>query len=293
MTVRFLFSAIVICTVLGSGAVSTADSSPVLYLPDDCLMGAAIGSKWLDGNTAAPQMEKTARAYQLYTQAGRTKTQSCSAPDSDPEGVEPGRAHNFTVRCSLKKPESPEADPFVIGIGGTTNPLPRPVTILSGNPAVYRKAVQEYLQHRIPNAQVTLDRVVRVDLEGDGKDEVLIAAHHFVRRKLDAFPNEEGPLPLRGKPGWHSVILLRKLDGSQVKTTAIAEDIYPTKTKVGEHVLTYYTIVGLFDVNGDGRFELLMSDGYYEGDYTHLLQFGNRRKGNLEGTVIASCGWGA
>lgn len=286
--IALIFFAILVSSIGSAGVIA-----PVLYLPDDCLMGVAIGGKWLDGKTAAPQLGKSARAYQLYTQSGRTKTQTCSAPDPDPEGVDPGRAHDFTVRCGLKNPETPEADPFLIGIGGATTPLPRPVTFLTGNPAVYRKVVQDYLQRRIPNAPVTLDRVIRVDLEGDGKDEVLIAAHYFVRRKMDICSKEDCPLPLRGKPGWYSVVLLRKLDGSQVKTTAIAEDVYPITAKLEERVPTYYNIVGLFDVDGDGRFELLISSDYYEGGYTDLLQFGKRREGNLEGTVLASCGWGA
>lgn len=273
-----------------AAAAGVAGPTPILYLPDDCLMGATVNGRFVDGKAAAPQLGKSPRPYHLYAQSGRTITQTCSAPDPDSEGVEPGRAHDFTVRCALEKPAAPVTDPFLIGIGSAVNPLPRPVTIIKGNPAIYRQAVQEFLRSAIPNSPVTLDRVIRVDLEGDGTDEVLIAAHYFARGKTD------GALPTRGKPGWYSLVLLRKIEGGQVKTSVIAEDIYPTAGKLEERVITFFTVTAVFDVDGDGKYELLLNDRYYEGDYTHLIRFDGRntqRSGKELGSAIATCGWGA
>lgn len=290
MTPKHLFHTLLIIAILAASSAHAAGISPILYLPDDCLMGATVNGRFVDGKAAAPQLGKSPRSYQLYTQSGRTMTQICSAPDPDPAGVEPGRAHDFTVRCNLEKPAAPAADPFLIGLGSAVNPLPRPVTIIKGGPAIYRQAVQEFLRRTIPNAPVTLDRVIRVDLEGDGTDEVLIAAHYFARGKTD------GPLPTRGKPGWYSLVLLRKIEGGQVKTAVIAEDIYPAKGILEERVITFFTVTGVFDVDGDGKYELLLNDRYYEGDYTHLIRFDGRntqRSSKELGSAIATCGWGA
>jgi hypothetical protein len=103
------------------------------------------------------------------------------------------------------------------------------------------------------NVMPVLSSVVRSDLDGDGTDEVLVAASY-----LDYGKPLQGPDP--AKIGSFSIVYVRHVVGSaatsKVITAVVAKDA-PTS-------LPSFFIEGTADLNGDGVMEVLGGGGIWE-----------------------------
>ena len=64
----------------------------------------------------------------------------------------------------------------MIGLAAAWNALPRKPVLPDSTQSVYVEAIRDFLKSRgIADPKVQITRVVRVDLEGNGEEEVLIA----------------------------------------------------------------------------------------------------------------------
>ena len=154
-----------------------------------------------------------------------------------------------------------ELPPFAIGLSGF-EPLPSSEAIenLSPENETYRQFLREYLiEQGIPTPNVQIERVLRVDLENDGVDEVLIEASHFVEKTGHSV-----------SPGDYSLILLRKISGSSVSTQLVVGEIY-YEDVVNAFPHSYF-LQALIDVNSDGKTEVFVGIKRWEGDGTILYE---------------------
>ncbi|MFH1595280.1 MAG: hypothetical protein ABIG94_02760 [Pseudomonadota bacterium] len=142
-----------------------------------------------------------------------------------------------------------------MAVGGSCKALPRVPRLLSTEQQVYKDAAAAILQQNgIPRPHVRLTQVIRVDLEGDGSEEVLVSATHYA----------QGLSP-RASPGDYSLVFLRRVVKGKVVTTLIAGDFFPKGVEFGapgEH-----RVGGVLDLNGDGVMEIVLFGRYYEGDW--------------------------
>lgn len=130
----------------------------------------------------------------------------------------------------------------------------RPVEEISVDTPLYLDAVAEWLSlQEIPAPTVKITRIVRVDLEGDGTDEVLISASYFLE--------ETGHMVVAGD---YSLVLMRKVVGGQVYTVPLAQEVYYGNTPILRFPSTYY-LDNVFDLNGDGRYEVIVAETWWEG----------------------------
>jgi hypothetical protein len=94
-------------------------------------------------------------------------------------------------------------------------------------------------------------RIFRVDLEGDGVDEVFISATH-----LDESQHTS-------KSGDYSLVLMRKVVGNDVATLPIVADVYHSQ----EPEITYprtYSLANFIDLNQDGILEVIVDFQQWE-----------------------------
>lgn len=223
------------------------DSNPVGYL-----LGASAGGRWLKPEAAAGLISG-GENYRLYALTGEAGGSVGGKPDKGEEG--PCADTLFVTLTPF-----PQGRGSLVAVAGSWNAMPRAVRLAGAEPQVYKEAAAEILKSKgIANPQVRLTQVLRVDLDGDGVEEVLVSATNYAK-----FGSGGGMTP-DARAGDYSLVFLRRVVQGKVVTSIIKGEYYPRAKKFtapAEH-----RIIGVLDLNGDGRLELVLSGRYYEGDW--------------------------
>jgi hypothetical protein len=136
----------------------------------------------------------------------------------------------------------------------------RPVMELPDEGQFYQQAVIDWLKEEgLSTPQVDSLRVYRVDIEGDGVDEVFISAAHLDESQHTALAGD------------YSIVLLRQVVGNDAVTKLVAGDIYRSQ----EPEMTFprtYTLTNFIDLNQDGRLEVVVEIQKWEGFGARVFQ---------------------
>lgn len=248
---------------------------PVVDMDGGCLMGGSSGSSWIKPEEMGPRMSGGDK-YRLYDLNGLWKSVTGGKAASQ------GAPCEDTLYVELPKnfQDSVPQGAHYIGVAGTWNPLPRTPKVESNNIPAYINLVSSLLTRKgIRRPQVNITKVVRVDLEGDGTEEVLINASRVNRW-------ENGSITPNASAGDYSLVMLRKVINGKVQTIMLAEE-YHTKPATFS-APDEYNLTAVLDLNGDGVMEVIVARGYYEGDWKTVYTI----KGNKAVDVLG-CGCGA
>lgn len=226
------------------------------HFPDSgMLLGGVRGGKWVEQGKLAPSL-RGGEKYRFYSLSGPVGTRT----GGKPAGGEPLPEQMFVpMKPALKI----GAD--AVGLTGGWNPMPRPVRAQSTRQQVYVDALAAFLRSKgLQNPRLNLTQVLRVDLEGDGNEEVLLSA---VTPDYDV---------AEARKDDYTVILLRKLVGGEVRTHLLDGRFFPTaggQMTGGNRV----SIAGVLDLNGDGVLEIVTEYvGYEENGYEVFTVKGTR-----------------
>ncbi len=217
---------------------------PIVDGDSGFLLGGSRGGVWVGPSMTAAQLRGGER-YQLFTLAGAAGQTTGERPTRTI-----GDPCSWVQWVTLR----PEPAPGSVGIAAPWNVRPRASVDLGTQSEVYRSAVADILRaNGIPNPEVRLTRVLRVDLEGDGVDEVVLTATRLV----------EGSSSPQVAAGDYSIAVLRKVVAGQVRTIMLAEAYFLNANTF--MAPSEYTLTNLVDLNGDGRLEVMLKWQYYEG----------------------------
>jgi hypothetical protein len=157
-------------------------------------------------------------------------------------------------------------DQAVIGIASEWHALPRMPRVEKSTQQVYRDEVRRILDaHDMKTAPVKLQQVIRVDLDGDGKDEVLLAAasRRMGDDEFDINQHQD-----------FSFIAVRKLIDGKVQTCIPIAIFTPEHLKVSTCMQQVFSIAGVLDVDNDGRQEILVREQYFGAAMTlHVFKY--------------------
>jgi len=131
--------------------------------------------------------------------------------------------------------------------------VPRPVEVIEDDGS-YATVAAELLAERgldVPNA--AMKQVVRVDLEGDGVDEVLAVAE----RVSGEFEADQGDYSI--------VFLLRMANGVLVTDVLLDNVVAEVASRSGFPTRVSYSVAALADLNDDARMEMVLNVDYGEG----------------------------
>ena len=251
----------------GATPVAAQGIHPVLDAKSGYVLGAPVNGTWRDGQHVARQVG-AGRRYRVFGPAGLLGTSTGTRAVSEDVPC----AETFGVELS-PRPEAAEAE---VAVDGAWNVLPRPVTRLSAAAAAgYAGAVRQILlQHGIRSPVARVTGAARVDLDGDGTEEVIVSAFRST-----------GNGTFTVGAGDYSLVFVRKLVGGVVRTIMLEQEYHPRAR--GETTTNEYTIAGAWDLDGNGGYEIVIRASYYEGGWMTLYRIRGTTAQNL---VSAGCG---
>lgn len=269
MRFSLLLSALFVSNIASGQDAPTIAS--FIELPWRYVIGGYANGEWLDSENAGKLLIKPME-YRVFTLEAEVEgvNGAPAAPDAD---VCPDVAMQaLTPSVDLER--------IAIGIQAPWNPSPRQVEVLntkeSAYQSAYQSAVAELLaRNGITNPTVVITQMLRIDLEGDGSAEELIAATHYV--------NLEELLTV--EPGDYSFVALRRVVNGQMRTQVLSGEFYPETTE--DAALNIYQVAGVLDLNGDGVLEVLVNSSYYEGGGLKVWQL---QRDQLVGVLAVECG---
>lgn len=129
----------------------------------------------------------------------------------------------------------------------------RDVTELPAKNQFYQQVVIDWLiAEGVPSPEIGSLQIFRVDLEGDGADEIFISA-----TRLDGSQHTT-------KAGDYSVVLMRKVVGNDAVTIPLVADIYSSQGLEINFPRTY-SLANFIDLNHDGVLEIVVGIEKWEG----------------------------
>jgi len=231
--------------------VAPAAATAVVVTPVGTL-GWWDGTRWVDSDVTTPSIPVVAgTGFSVTGLESPLTTAIATGVREDCEFI-----GSYTVALDPEPSFDWERPTSVVAVNATWNPVPRPPAVLDPGTATPEDLalVQEQLTAGgIGASPVAIAQLLRVDLDGDGTDETVIAAEH------PSLSLSEGP-----RAGWYSLVLLRSVIGGVPTTSVLASDLrtvdddsYPSAVR--------YRVDAIADLNGDGRSEIVIGDREFEG----------------------------
>ncbi len=262
------------CVLLIAGGAAAVDLHPIVAVEFGYFFGATADGKWIKADEAAKSIgdETTYRVYGLTQSLGEAKA---GKPKPKPEGL----PCEETLAVSLsRKPEN-----GVIAIAAKWNALPRKPRIADTTQQVYVDAVRDFLKTKgIDEPKVKIDNILRVDLDGDGEDEVLISATNYF--------SKDNRVPMRSPAGSYSMVLLLRVVAGKVETQLVEGEFHPkayVRKEDSFDAPNVYKVIAILDLDGDGKMEIVVGSNYYEGEEITIYRCDPKK---VEALLSVACG---
>jgi hypothetical protein len=265
----------VTASLMCAGGSLAADLHPIVDVESGYLFGAISDGKWIKADETAKLIgdETTYRVYGLTQALGKAKGGKPKPADVPCEE---------TLAVSL----SPKPEKGVIAIAAPWNALPRKPQVIDPTQRIYVDAVRDFLRTKeIDQSKVKIDNILRVDLDGEGEEEVLISATNYFRK--------DESVPMRSPAASYSMVLLRRVVAGKVETQLIVGEFYPKAyPKAAQEEGRFdapnaYKVIATLDLDGDGKMEVVIHSHYYEGGETTIYRCDPKK---AEALLSVACG---
>jgi hypothetical protein len=229
---------------------------PVVELTHGGLLGGVLKGKWIAPTKVAPTIGKETE-FVLVGFRGVEEGGVTLGTKGEKEDV----CEDFTrFEFELKQDTG-----VAIGSIAKWNFVPRIPTTIAPNSSTYKTVVTNYLRKQgIAKPVVHIKEAFRVDLEGDGVNEVILSATYY-----------KNGLAASAAVGDYSFVIVRKAVGKVVTDHLLEGDFVLKKIDFGAP--NEYHISAIADLNGDGKMEIVLSGSYYEGDFAFAFEMKNGR----------------
>jgi hypothetical protein len=233
----------------GSAFAQKNEVVPILEMRIGGMLGGVENGKWL---TVKQTMAKITGmdGYLITDTQGQKSTQLAPTIDSPDAPCE----EFYPIR------DSTPSDGVAIGNNAKWKSQPRRLQAIDVNDKIYQKVVGDILRKKlIAKPTIKIVQAFRVDLDGDGKEEVVIAATNY-----------KGGLTSASKAGDYSFVLVRKIIGNKVQDIIVSGEFH-LKAKTFD-APNQMRLSAIADLNGDGKMEIVIYGEYYEGNWVQAFE---------------------
>lgn len=138
-----------------------------------------------------------------------------------------------------------------IGLCAAWEPMPRIPIVQLNEIVLYNDIIKSLLEEKdFDGVDVKINQVLRIDLDGNGTEEVIITASNH---SPNMHSLEEGSK-------YYSIVLLRKIVGNSVENIVLKEN-YALNTQQDSYGKVHtYNVPFIIDANGDGDMEIFIED---------------------------------
>ncbi len=239
---RYIFGLGLVLLSLNIFAAAQKSVVPILEMGAGGLLGGIQNGKFLDAKTTFAML-KGEESYDLFGILGKNGKLTVTIQKSE----EP--CEDF---YSFKN-ETEIEQGIAIGAGLSWNPVPRLAKTIGLTDKTYLKIVSDILRSKgFPKAKAKIEQAVRVDLDGDGVEEVLITASSY-----------GGKISPSANVNDYSFVVVRKVVGGKVQNIMLAQEYVKKKIEFGAP--SRFELSAIADLNGDGKMEIVIYYEYYEG----------------------------
>ena len=268
MRTKSIFFAFILSLLVIQTASSQSPIVPIVELKFRGLLGGVQDGKWI-APTAFASGLKHETEFVLVGRNGVEEGGISLAKKGEQESV----CEDFTrMEFELEQDHG-----VAIGSVANWNPVPRPPKAIAVNNATYRKAVTNFLLRKgFSRPVIRIKEAFRVDLEGDGVEEVVLSATHY-----------KNGLSSSATVGDYSFVIVRKAVGKVVTDHMLVGDFVKKRIEFGAPTENHVSAIA--DLNGDGKMEIVLYGFYYEGDFASAYEMKNGKPVKIEEFDI-SCG---
>ena len=245
---------------------------PLLNLQIKGLMGGTENGKFLDAKTTVRKLSAQNK-YRIFEPGKVNVAEMIFAKPSNSMDV---CQHFYGItEADFSKTENLKG--IAVGANAAWKILPRLPKKIDLTRAEYKKAVSAALRAKgIITKTIKLTQAFRIDLEGDGTEEVLITATNYA-----------GGVSSSAKKNEYSFVLMRKIIGGEARNFVVSGDFITKKVDFGAPM--EYEISSIADLNGDGKMELVVYAQYYEGGSVEVFEMKAGKLSSVK-TLNVGCG---
>jgi hypothetical protein len=238
-----------LCADEPGSALPTATQEPLTFTPtqanqayaflnaDGYVFGGVRNNQWIDAAEASQGLA-SGQQVSLYTN-------SAFSGQSTLRGRAPGLYDCGSAKQFILDPDA--AWMYSVATNASWQASPRQAALMDSTTPPYPTILMEVLNGLgLDDPRVYFLTLQRVDLEGDGVDEVL----------MTAFRQQAGSNSTVISPGDYAVVILRRLAGNEVLNIPLVSDVY---LQAASNVSAIeYRVIGLLDLNADGVLDIVI-----------------------------------
>lgn len=235
----------------GIGKAVEPDKSEIIPVYAEFLLGGRLNGEWVRAEKIADKIvaSQTWKAFAFDRQL------------PDQQGGMPRCEQGPGEYWDINFPAAGESDEVILRVACEKAAMPRKPRLQTGGLETYEKIVAEHLKKNGITSAPKLWQVIRVDLDGDGNEEVFIVAG-----------NVDATVPVI-VANTYSLVLFRCLKNGKVETTALHEHYHHEDIKGMADSPNAYKISFFVDIDGDGAMETIIYGRYYEGFWYEIHEF--------------------
>jgi len=257
---NFMRNVMAFLCVLILSLIAPAQETVVPIVHYITLLGGAQNGKWITAEkTTALLKDKTEFKIINFNGIGKGTVFGT-------KGERQGVCLEIPV-INLPETESDNPDEnvrFALGANAKWDPFPRVPQAISLTDKTYTKSVAKFLRTKgIAKTKIVITQAYQIDLEGDGRNEIIIAGNYYKRGMSE-----------EQNAGDYSFVLLKKIVKGKHRNILMGGEFFTSKLlQSGDFdPPNNREISAIADLNGDGKMEFVLWDIYYEGNRSVVFE---------------------